>query len=487
MKTAIIGGGIGGLVTALYLSKDGHDVTIYEQQSDVGGRLSFVEHDGFKIDEGPTIVLLPDMIRTILQETGINPDRLEMERIDPLYPIHFPDGTTFVKWSNRENQLEEIKRVFPGEEESFLRYMDDMKDRFNKGRAAFMDRDFRDRKSFFSKANMKTLLKLKAYQSVRTQAKHYFTDTKMQDAFSLQTLYIGGAPDETPAIYSLVPFSEHYHGIWYVRGGYASLVELVTEELVKRGVKIKTNATVTEIETDGKKGTVLHVNEERHAYDSFIVNGDFPVSRKLVSGEKKGRSFSPSSGCLLLYLGIKGELDTDTVHQFYMGESLDENMKEIFEKRELPTDPSFYVFSPSKMDKSLAPKGYSSAYVLVPVPSGDSLSEKEYEEYAEKIMDSLEQRMDKDIRKKLVWKKMKTPIEAKKEGLFDGGSFGLAPSLFQSGVFRPQLQPFPYSNIYAVGASIHPGGGVPIVMQGAKLLAQAIREKEQVSRPLESY
>ncbi|RNA69037.1 phytoene desaturase family protein [Alteribacter keqinensis] len=477
MKTAIIGGGIGGLVTALYLSKDGHDVTIYEKEHQAGGRLAFVERDGFKVDKGPTIVLLPDMIRTILAETGVNPEIVQMERIDPLYPIHFSDGTTFTKWSDTTEQLKEIRSVFPGEEEGFLQYMKDMKERFEKGKPAFMDRDFRDRKSFFSRTNMKTLIKLKAYQSVKVQSKQYFSNKKMQEAFSLQTLYIGGSPEETPAIYSLVPFSEHYHGIWYVKGGYASLVNVITKELIKRGVKVETNALVSEIETTQKQASAVKVNGKREAFDSFIINGDFPVARTLVK-EKKRRSFAPSSGCLLLYFGLKGELRTDHVHQFFMGKELDQNMKEIFERRTLPEDPSFYVFSPSKIDPTLAPDGHSSAYVLVPVPSGDHITQKDYEDYADKITGLIESRMDPELKEKVVWKEIRTPNDAMQEGLFDGGSFGLAPSLFQSGVFRPQLQPFSYENVYAVGASIHPGGGVPIVMQGAKLLAEAIREKE---------
>ncbi|PYZ98526.1 phytoene desaturase [Alteribacter lacisalsi] len=486
MKTAIIGGGIGGLVTALYLSNEGHEVTVYEKEGEMGGRLAAVERDGFRIDKGPTIVLLPEMIRSILSEAGMNPDLIEMERIDPLYPLHFPDGTTFTKWSSTEKQLEEISASFPGEEDAFLAYMNDMEERFTKGKKAFMDRDFRNPASFFSRANVKTLVKLKAYQSVKSQARQYFKALKLREAFSFQTLYIGGAPDDTPAIYSLVPFSEHYHGIWYVKGGYARLAREITGELLRRGVRLSTHSEVTGIDTSGRKGTSLSVNGKRETFDTFIVNGDYPVARNLVndSGKKRNRSFTPSSGCLLLYLGIEGHLDTSYIHQFFMAENLDRNMEDVFERRILPDDPSFYVFSPSLIDDSTAPEGKSGVYVLVPVPAGNSISQEDYTAYADRIMDELEARLDPEIKSKLLWKEIRTPVDAEAEGLFQGGSFGIAPSLFQSGVFRPQLQPFGLENVFAVGASIHPGGGIPIVMQGAKLLAEAIREKEERANSL---
>ncbi|TMW73699.1 phytoene desaturase family protein [Alteribacter natronophilus] len=485
MKTAVVGGGIGGLVSALYLSNEGHHVTVFEKEADVGGRLAFIERDGFRIDKGPTIVLLPDMIRSILREAGMNPDVIEMQRLDPLYPLHFPDGTTFTKWSDTEKQLEEIRSVFPGEESSFLSYMEDMNERFEKGKQAFMDRDFRRPGSFFTKSNVRTLVKLKAYQSVKNQAKQYFSAPHLREAFSFQTLYIGGSPHDTPAIYSLVPFSEHCHGIWYVKGGYARLAQEIVKELLTRGGTIRTESEVTRIETEGGKGTGLTVNGTYEAFDTFVINGDYPVARRLTGGKgrRQSRSFTPSSGCLLLYLGINGKVDTPYVHQFFMGEDLDGHMSDVFVNKRLHVDPSFYVFSPSLIDNSAAPEGKSALYVLVPVPAGDTVTEEEYAEYAEMILDRMEERLDGKLRQKILWKDIRTPHEASQEGLFQGGSFGIAPSLFQSGVFRPQLQPFGLDNVYAVGASIHPGGGVPIVMQGAKLLAEAIREKEGRREP----
>ncbi|SER45317.1 phytoene desaturase family protein [Salisediminibacterium halotolerans] len=481
MKTAVIGGGIGGMITALYLEQRGDDVTIYDDKSRLGGRLGFAEHENFKIDIGPTIVLLPDMIETVLNDVGIDPGKLKMERIDPVYPLHFRDGTTITKWSEPNNQKEEIERLFPGQGKNFTRYMEDMNERFTEGKKAFLDKSFVRKRAFWTKNNLRTLYKLRAYRTVEQQAKKYFDEQKLQEAFSLQTLYIGGSPASTPAMYSLVPFSEHQHGIWYIHGGYGRLAELLAETLTYRNITIQLETKVQKIEMDEqlKRAKSLVTDRGREVFDRFVLNGDFPVAEKLVK-EKPSRSYEPSSGCLLMFFGLNGALPTDHVHQFFMGDELQEQMNDIFHRRVLPKDPSFYVFNPSLIDDTLAPKGQSSVYILVPVPAACyNISRSEYLQLAEKMIGEVTERVDREFREKIVWRETRTPLEAENEGMFAGGSFGLAPTLLQSGVFRPQVKPYDYENIYAVGASVHPGGGIPIVMHGAKLLAEWIDEEEK--------
>lgn len=476
MKTIIVGGGIAGIITALYENLAGHDVEIFEAKPKLGGRLAFHGRGEYRIDEGPTVVLLPQMITAILKELGLE-DRIEMVRIDPLYPLHYPDGTSFLKWSNTEKQKQEINQKFPGEADAFDVYLSDMRRRFNEGQPAFLEKDFVKKKQFFTPANMKTLMRLKAYQSVRTQTKKYFKSRRLQEAFALQTLYIGGGPEQTPAIYSLVPYSEHEHGIWYVKGGYASMVEALAEALEERGVKVHTHANVSEVVTQGRKAEGIMVRNELYQADRIVLNGEFPLAEKLMP-EKPKRTYTPSSGCLLFYFGLNKVLSTEHVHNFYMGENLDEHMNTLFAEHQLSDDPAFYVFNPSLIDKSLAPEGHGVAYVLVPVPSADHVTKEEYLNYAKKIKEMLLKKVDADLDNKLEWEHVRTPHEAQADGLFMGGSFGISPSLFQSGVFRPQIKPFSFDNVYAVGASVHPGGGIPVVMQGAKILSNLLRKEE---------
>ncbi|WP_059105007.1 phytoene desaturase family protein [Shouchella shacheensis] len=476
-KTVIVGSGIGGLVTALYLSHRGDDVIVYERASSFGGRLAYHEREAYKIDQGPTIVLLPEMITSILEEAGMDTSGLTFQRIDPLYRISFPDGSHFWKYQDQQAQEKEIARLFPGEEQAFTAFMKAMQSNFEKGKAAFLDQNFVKRRMFFSYPNLKVLYQLKAYQSVEKMTAHFFSDIRLQNAYKLQSLYIGGNPASSPALYSLVSYSEHEHGIWYLHGGYASLVTAIVQELKSRGVKLVANAEVTSVIGKKRQCRSVVVQGETIRADRFIMNGDFPYVESLVRNKPVKKKYIASSGCLLLYFGLNKVYKESPVHQFILTDDFKGHMDEVFVEQRSPTRPSIYAFHPSIIDNTLAPPGKGVLYALIPVPN--TKGQKVSESLIETAIDRLEAEAFPGLRRAITWMDVRTPEDAEQEGLFQGGSFGLAPVLKQSGVFRPQLRPFYYKNVYAVGASTHPGGGIPIVMQGAKLLAAYLRETER--------
>ncbi|TGB05112.1 phytoene desaturase family protein [Halobacillus salinus] len=476
-ETIIVGGGIGGLVTALLLSNEpDRNVTIVEKEKHLGGRLTYERHGEYKIDQGPTIVLLPDMLLNILEEGGMEKSRFPLLPCNPLYDVNFSDGSTYTKYSDPVQQKEELADKFPGQEKGFDRFLSDMKIRFLQGRSQFLEQSFVEKRTFFSGKNLRTLIRLRAYQNVRRMMRRYFSDERLVEAYSLQTLYIGGHPQQSPAMYSLVSYSEHEHGIWYLKGGYAHLVELIVEELEERGVHFMTNAPVENLDIQNHQAKGIVVNGKTYQADDVILNGDFPLMDRLVPEEYRlNRKYTPSSGCLLIYMGLDKNYEHSSIHQFFLSSDFDRHMRQVFETKELPDDPSFYTFHPSMVDDSLAPPGKGVLYTLIPVPVGPNVDWSKKEELIQYVINQMESRGFPGLKDQINWMKIRTPEEAQKEGLYAGGSFGIAPTLFQSGVFRPQMKPYPIEHLYAVGASVHPGGGVPIVMQGAKLLANHLQ------------
>lgn len=505
-RVAVVGGGIGGLTAALLLSRRGHGVTVYERAKQVGGRVAFEEMGPYRIDRGPTIVLLPEMLTGILEEGGLPPGSLELLRCDPLCRIHFKSGRVLTKLGGREEQAAEIERQYPGEGRSFLRFMEDMEQLYPKGKASFLERGYPRRRQFFSPANLALMTRLRAYKSLRSAVGGYFRSEELKDAFSLQSLYIGGAPFRTPGIYTMLPYAESAFGIWMLKGGYGSLPELMSRELLRRGVEIHTE---TEIESllveDGRCRGVKTGNQEV-LYDAVLYNGEFPYLEELLPQElfKTGPpsakpahkmnaarkkqlargKFKPSSGCLLIYAGASKRWPESETHQFFLPESLNDHLRELFDHGRISQLPSYYVFNPVVADDGAAPAGESVLYFLIPVPADPGLEwENIAGPLAERVLADAEERGFPGLAESLVWRKLRTPADAEQEGLFGGGSFGIAPVLSQLGVFRPQPKPYPIKGLYAAGASVHPGGGVPIVMQGARMAVhEMIKELSDVEQ-----
>ncbi|MEK3884640.1 phytoene desaturase family protein [Paenibacillus sp. PL2-23] len=480
-RAAFVGGGVGAMTTALLLTRQGYQVTIYEKSARLGGRLAFQEGQGYKIDQGPTIVLLPDMLLDILEEAGIERSRLPLLACDPMYNIHYSEGTVLRKHRSVERMAEELERVFPGEAAGFRRYMEETRELFLQGKRSFLDQAFTRKKDFYTWRNLSLLMKFKAYKSARYYASRYFKDERLLDAYSLQTLYIGGVPERSPALYTLLPYAEHEYGVWYLKGGYASLVDLLREELERRGVEIRTNTAVERLQVkDGRcKGVRVMGCEE--AFDTVIYNGDFPHLHSLLPGESKppARRYEPSTGCTLLYLGLGRRYEHAAAHQFFLPPSLSDSLREMSESGMPPEKPSYYIFYPTAIDPEAAPEGGSVMYVLIPSPPQGSFNWKEgAAALAERVLADAERRAFPGLREAVQWQDIRTPEDAAADGLYRGGSFGIAPTLKQSAVFRPQIVPYEeIKGLYAVGASIHPGGGIPIVMQGARLLANQLAKE----------
>ncbi|MEI7024181.1 phytoene desaturase family protein [Paenibacillus sp. y28] len=482
MEVAFVGSGIGSLTAALLLTKQGKKVTIYERKNDLGGRLAYQEGGGYRIDQGPTMVLLPEMLLGILEEAGIDRSRIPLIECDPLYRIHYADGTVLHKWRNRQKQVEELNRRFPEDVEGFNRYMRDMEDAFIQGRAAFLEKAFLRKRDFYTLRNVSLLTKLKAYSNVRAFAARYFRSEKLQDAFSLQTLYIGGAPFQSPGLYTLLPYAEHAFGIWYVKGGYARLVSILEAELEKRGVALRKSTSIEGIMTEkGRCIGVKTADEAEYRHEAVVFNGDFPHLGKLLPKVKlPSRTYKPSSGTVLIYLGLQKRWPQAAAHQFFLPEDLTRGLKEIFRKGQLPEDPSFYVFYPCAIDDDAAPPGESVMYILAPAPPVGSVDwEAELPAFVDHVLHEAEKRGFPGLKEAMKWKEVRSPQDAEADGLYQGGSFGIAPTLDQSALFRPQMVPSRIEGLYAVGASIHPGGGIPIVMQGAKLLANYLLNEEE--------
>ncbi|MGL4952894.1 MAG: phytoene desaturase family protein [Culicoidibacterales bacterium] len=478
---AIIGGGIAGMMSALILEKKGYDVTIFEKKEQLGGRLTYKSNGTYKIDRGPTAMLLPHMHREIFTLAGLDFDDLTIERCDPAITINFANGKQFIKSSDTERQKNYFAVHYPSEFVGFEHYLADMRNLYPRVEKLFFKKSLPNLKSITDKKMIAILSDMKLYRSTRSFLKNYFTNDQILDAYSLQTLFVGGGPSVAQSLYSLVGFSEHEHGVWYLQGGYASLVEYLTQKLEHRGITIRYEQTIIGMTYDKKTITHLETETQKFSCDQVISNTEYPFIAELL--KQKSKTYRPSNGCVTIYLGINQRYGHKPVHSFYLPNDFAMILTKMFKQKQLAATPVIYVFNPSVIDESLAPSGHSSLYVLVPVPSqtvGINWDDESFKnQFVEMVLTMLEYQKFTGLKAAIQWQEVITPADCEREGLYKGGSYGIAPHFSQSGPFRPQATVKPFTNAYAVGASVHPGDGVPIVMQSARLACEELVKKDE--------
>ncbi|MBM7865465.1 phytoene desaturase [Heliobacterium gestii] len=487
-KAIVVGAGAGGLSAAVRLAHQGWDVTVLEKEAAPGGRLGAIEEAGYTFDIGPTIMMMDDVFRDFFAEVGRNiDDYLELVRLNPLYRLNYQDGTVMALPSDMKALLDEIRRINPDDVDGYLQFLSQIHSRYMAARKKFIEKPLNKLEEFLTLDTLTGMVQLKTLNNMYSDISRFIKDERLRIALTFQSIYLGISPFDAPSIYTIIAYVEHgVSGVWYPKGGMNAIGKALVRLLGEFGGKLRLNADVQSIVIEGgrARGVRLANGEELRA-DVVISNVDFPTSMEtLIAPEHRGKytpqkleSMTNSCGALMLYLGVNRRYENLDVHNIYFTRDYKETLDQIFEQDALPDDPAIYLYSPTRIDPSVAPQDKELIYVLVPVPNLSSGIDWETElpRFREKVIAKLERADLPDLRQHIEFEKIYTPHTFKQRfNLFQGAAFGLAPTLLQSGYFRPHISSDDVENLYFVGASVHPGGGVPVVMTCGKLAADLI-------------
>ncbi len=488
MKAMIIGAGVGGMASAIRLKRLGLEVSVFERREIPGGRLSNFQEKGFRIDRGPTLLLMPSVMREFFSDVGRDIEQyLNLKQLDPVYRLYFNDGSIIEPSAFPERMESNISKVNPDDAKKYAKFIEDYEKYYDIAMKEFIMKNFDSPLDMVNPAGIFSLLSGGAFKDLYSKTGEYFSDIRVRMAFSLQAIYLGERPDIIPSVYGIVPYIEFTEGVWYPEGGMYSIADSLAKICREEEVPIKmgSNAKRIIIEDGSARGVEFEDGTTEMA-DIVISNADLPYTyMKLIPPEQrphmsdsKLKSLATSCSTFMLYLGVDGHYNTEH-HNFILPLEYKELLDDVFKDQVLPDTPGVYVANPSSHDPTLAPKGKSVIYVLVPVPnlSGKVDWKKKKKAFREKILDSLSSIGMDDIRQRIVYERMITPDDWKEEfNLEKGATFGLSPILWQSAAFRPPNRDPKIKNLYFVGASTHPGGGLPIVLMSSKLLEMRIRK-----------
>jgi len=487
-KIAVIGGGFGGLAAAIRLQSQGFQVTLFEKNQRVGGHASQLKRDGYIFDMGPSLITAPDIIQSVFSSAGEKmEDYLELTKLNPFYRIYFHDGSVLDYTDDAEAMKRQMAEFNPDDADNYDRFIEESREIYNAvirdglGSTPFMD--WGTMASFIPRA-----LKLKALYPAHSFVKRHFKDPRHQFAFSFHPLFIGGNPFRAPSVYLMIPYLEKAGGVWFAKGGMYSLVQAFEKVFRKIGGEIHTNAPVEKILVENGEATGVRANGEVFAVNGVVSNADFYHTYSHLIDEryrskwtsKKLDRVDYSMSAYLLYLGVKKQYPQLKHHTLILSHRYKELVKDIFDNKILPDDFSMYLHVPTRTDASMAPEGAESMYVLIPEANLESGIdwEKMAPLYTEKVLKFLENDFGlTDLRENIEVQEVFTPqdfLDQRNSHL--GSAWGVEPKLTQTAIFRPHNRSEDIGKLYFVGASTHPGAGVPGVLLTAETTERVVLE-----------
>lgn len=483
-KIVIVGAGFGGLSAAAYLARDGYDVTVLEKNDQPGGRAMVMQKKGYTFDLGPSWYMMPDVFDDFFADFGKKTaDYYDLKQLNPSYRVYTATDNHDVR-SRKDGGLQLFDDLEPGSADRLQDLLKKTNKEYDTIRAHLLERDYT---SVSDLVNSKALsfAKPELMCSYHSRIKKTVNNEDLQKILEFMVVFMGGSPQNIPAVYSLLAHVDFNLGIWYPVGGFGAVVRAFEQLCKELGVKFRYNAEVTRIQSIDGRARAVYVGKERVAADGVLVNADYHYAEtKLLSIQARSyserywnkKTVSPSG--LLIFLGVKKKLPGLLHHTMFFDADWHSHFKQVFKTHTWVTRPLFYVCAPSKTDTTIAPKGKENIFILIPTASGLRVDAAHRDELVSSVIARMEARIGTKFSEDIEVKEVRD-IEYFEEtfNAYKGNSFGLAHTLNQTALLRPRMQSRKVKNLFFVGQYTNPGTGVPIVVLSGKVVSNLIQEK----------
>lgn len=492
-SVVVIGAGLGGLSAAISLRAEGFDVEIVEKNDRIGGKLNFLEKEGFGFDLGPSIFTLPQIFRDLFQRAGKRmEDYLTLEAVTPHWRNFFEDGLVLDLYEEMDRMKAELSKL-PGdpaqhwkEFESFLAY--------GRGQYKLVDDGYFAKgldnvwEMFRHYGPIRLMLKMNHQQTMaeaiaaRLQSKH------LRLIFEYFIKYVGSSAKDAPGYMNMMSLIQFDHGLWYVSGGMYNLARGLGRLLDDLGIKVRLESAVASINKGGVGVTgVTLASGETIAADYVVSNMEvIPAYRKLL-GEapafmSKLEKFAPACSGLVIHLGTNRIYDQLAHHNFFYSKDQNKHFDTVFQQGKLPEDPTIYLVAPTRTDPSKAPAGCDNIKILPHIPPIHPEHPHTHEEYMalkDRVLDKLERMGLTDLRKNTIVEDTLTPVDIERMYASNQGSiYGVVSDWKKNQAFKAPKQSSKYKNLFFTGGSVNPGGGMPMVVLCGQKVADRIVARE---------
>jgi len=492
---AVVGGGLGGLAAACVLAARGHRVSLFERNDWVGGKAAVLEEDGYRFDMGPTILIMPSVLRRIFAEAGRNlDDYLTLLPLEPQWRCFYEDGSRLDLVGDDAAMEDNLEALAPGKGlgTGYRKFMD-LSERLRRisndyflWRSVGSVRDTMSLGETFTPAVLADLATMRFGRSVAQTVRAHIKDPRAAQMVDHFTQYVGSSPAASPAVLCGIAQMQTGEGVWYPEGGTAAVPAALRRLAEELGVSVETGRDVRRVlvEDGIARGIVLEGGEERR-FGAVVSNADaVRTYRELLDGAPKAtdryRRASPEPACsgVVLYLGLKRRYEQLLHHNFVFSADAEVEFEQIYDKGVPADDPTCYLCAPAMTESSVAPEGGEALYVLVHTPylrEGQDWSAM-FPDYRRVILDKLERVAGlENLEDNIVVERALTPQDIHdRYRVLDGAIYGLASHGKWGGAFKPANRSPEVRGLYLAGGAAHPGPGMPMALMSGWIAADAL-------------
>ncbi len=479
-KISIIGSGFSSLAAACYLAKQNYQVTVFEKNSNIGGRARQLHKEGFTFDIGPTWYWMPDVFENFFADFNKMPsDYYELEKLNPAYSVYFGKND----YITIEDTLDKICKAFETEEKGsavkLKTFIDKAKSNYN---IAIKDLVYKPGVSPLELITPVTIKKINQFFSnIQKDVRKEFTNKRLAQILEFPVLFLGAKPSNTPSFYNFMNYADFGLGTFHPKKGMYQVI-LAIENLAKSlGVTIKTNAPIQKIVTKNKIAQGVICNDTLYESDIVLSGADYHHTETLIDKQLRQysenywskKTFAPSS--LLFYVGFNKKLKHVNHHTLFFDVDFDSHSHDIYDNPKWPKNPLFYASFPSITDQNSAPKGKEAGIFLIPLAPGIEDNETIREHYFNKIISRFETLTSQTVTKDIIFKSSFCINDFIKDyNSYKGNAYGMANTLLQTAFLRPKLKSKKVKNLYFTGQLTVPGPGVPPALISGKLVSELI-------------